>query len=445
MAINFYLRGYKNPDYKTLSKEESKTLIKSQKDTPFPVFLRFRKGRKVDFHASMNIKVFPHWWNFEKQRVKDLAEIKDKTTTNKWLSKVDSKFQEFVNECKGNGINPSYKDTKEYFDSLTIDRSEHNKPKPITLLGSIELQIQEAQRNKTVKQPTINSYKVTCNILKQYNETKKKIDFNSINLEFYYDFVEWCNTKDLSKNYIGKHIKTLKTFISWASDPARGYTNNLSYKHKEFKVLKEDVHNIYLDESELRKMWKLDLSNEPQQDRARDLFLIGAYTGLRVSDYNQLTKENVKTIRDVEMISITTQKTETPVAIPLHPIVKAILDKNNGEPPKKMPDQQINYKIKDVAESAGIDSTEHIKKTKGGRDVIKKCCKFELVKTHTARRSFCSNAYLMSMNPIDIMSISGHKTESAFMKYIKLTPEDKAVKMSEHPFFKNATALKKVN
>ena len=43
------------------------------------------------------------------------------------------------------------------------------------------------------------------------------------------------------------------------------------------------------------------------------------------------------------------------------------------------------------------------------------------------------------------MSISGHKTESAFMKYIKLTPEDKAIKMSEHPFFKNATALKKVD
>jgi hypothetical protein len=48
------------------------------------------------------------------------------------------------------------------------------------------------------------------------------------------------------------------------------------------------------------------------------------------------------------------------------------------------------------------------------------------------------------MSSIDIMSISGHTTESSFMKYIKVTPEQIATKMSEHKFFKGFVNLKVV-
>jgi len=195
----------------------------------------------------------------------------------------------------------------------------------------------------------------------------------------------------------------------------------------------------------LQVLWNQNLTKLPRHERARDLFLIGAYTGLRVSDYNRLKRHNLKTVKGVEMIEIKAQKTGKIVAIPLHPIVKAILSKNDGEPPERLPDQHINYLIKEVAESAGIDQVEYVPKTIGGREVTQKKYKFELIKTHTARRSFCSNAFLAGMNPIEIMRISGHSTESAFMKYIKLSTQDVAIKMSEHPFFKGATALKRVD
>jgi hypothetical protein len=130
--------------------------------------------------------------------------------------------------------------------------------------------------------------------------------------------------------------------------------------------------------------------------------------------------------------------------VPLHPIVKAILQKRDGEPPQRLADQTINELIKEVAESSGIDSVEYIKQTKGGKKLTIKKYKFELVKTHTARRSFCSNAYLSGMSPIDIMSISGHTYRKRFPeRYIKLGPEDIAIKMSTNAFFTGATALKK--
>ena len=311
------------------------------------------------------------------------------------------------------------------------------------MFDSIEEQIQHATEHGTVSSGTIKSYKTTKEILILFNKNKYKIDFDKIDLEFYFDFVQWCEGKTLSKNYIGKHIKTIKTFMQYAVD--NGYTNNESFRSKKFRVLKEDVHNVYLTEEELQALWKEDLSKLPRHERARDLFLIGAYTGLRISDYNRLKKHNIKTIQGVEMIQITTAKTGKEVSIPIHPVVRAILNKNDGEPPQRLPDQHINYLIKEVTQSAGIDSIEYTSQTIGGKKVMQKKYKFELVKSHTARRSFCSNAFLAGMSPIDIMRISGHRTESAFMKYIKLSSEDVAIKMSMHPFFSDSSPLKMVN
>jgi hypothetical protein len=39
------------------------------------------------------------------------------------------------------------------------------------------------------------------------------------------------------------------------------------------------------------------------------------------------------------------------------------------------------------------------------------------------------------MPTIDIMAISGHSTEREFYKYIKITPQERAIKISESAFF----------
>jgi len=52
--------------------------------------------------------------------------------------------------------------------------------------------------------------------------------------------------------------------------------------------------------------------------------------------------------------------------------------------------------------------------------------KWQKIMTHTARRSFCTNMYLMGVPVPTIMSISGHKTKKSFMTYIKATGEKHA-------------------
>lgn len=87
---------------------------------------------------------------------------------------------------------------------------------------------------------------------------------------------------------------------------------------------------------------------------------------------------------------------------------------------------------------AGID--EMVSKTisQGSKKRTETFPKYDLITTHTARRSFATNAYLAGVPTIAILKITGHKTEQAFLKYIKVSQEENARFMMEHPFFKGA-------
>ena len=168
--------------------------------------------------------------------------------------------------------------------------------------------------------------------------------------------------------------------------------------------------------------------------KVRDLFIIGAFTGLRVSDYKLLSANNIVEYEGVKMIHVATRKTGTKVIIPIHPYVKQIINKREGVLPYAH-EKNINKIVKQLGEMAKI--TEQVSKTitKGGKKQTTYYKKYERIMSHTARRSFCTNAYLAGVDSIDIMAISGHKTESSFMKYIKVTKQQIALRMSKHPFF----------
>jgi len=118
-------------------------------------------------------------------------------------------------------------------------------------------------------------------------------------------------------------------------------------------------------------------------------------------------------------------------------MVNAILKKRNGTPPQTMPDQHLNYAIKQIGSIAKINTIETKTVTKGGKKQTLKYFKYDLISSHTARRSFCTNAYKSGMPTIDIMAISGHKTEKVFYNYIKVNNIERAEKIRLNKFFTN--------
>jgi integrase len=74
--------------------------------------------------------------------------------------------------------------------------------------------------------------------------------------------------------------------------------------------------------------------------------------------------------------------------------------------------------------------------TRGGVREEKCYEKCDMVTTHTARRSFATNAFKRNVPTLSIMQITGHHTESSFMRYIRIGKEENAMTLQVHEFFK---------
>ena len=142
------------------------------------------------------------------------------------------------------------------------------------------------------------------------------------------------------------------------------------------------------------------------RDRAevRDCFLISCYTGLRYSDISRLNVKHINLKKNT--ITIVTYKTRNQVVIPIHRIVKEILERYGNRPPTPQCNQSTNRMLKKLCEQAGITEVISYTETVGG--IHKECTarKCDKVTTHTARRSFATNAYKRNVPTLAIMAVS---------------------------------------
>jgi integrase len=223
-------------------------------------------------------------------------------------------FEEFESQNLRDGIIPSYQIVKSHFDSFYTAPDDKGKDQRLTFFAFVDKYIEDARTkpNPITKKPlsknTLKDYVLTRNVLQQFSNEVKRFDFDDIDADWYDDFTKWCNKKGFKDNYKGKHIKTLKTFLNYALE--NNLTTNRNHQKRTFSVFKEETESIYLNLDELNTMWQMDLSNEPTKELARDLFLIGCFTGLRVSDYNNLKPTSIKVMDGVKMLVVKTQKTK---------------------------------------------------------------------------------------------------------------------------------------
>ena len=388
-------------------------------DTLIFLFFAF-EGSRLKYSTGETIK--PSHWNANTMRVK--KSVGGSTDINDWLDKIQSSVKEIYRTMNTNGELISSTILRDKLDSI-----RHGKKERLTLFAFIDSFIDSVSSSK--KASTISVYRTTVKHLLAFEKySRQKLDFESMNLDFYNDFSDYLiREKGFSTNSIGKYIKTIKVFLNEATD--RGINQKLDFKSKRFKVTTEDTESIYLNESEILKLNDLSLKDKIKLERVRDLFIVGCYTGLRFSDFTQIKAENIKD----GYFNIRTQKTDEFVSIPIHPMVKAIMMKYENEYLNSLPpaisNQKMNEHLKKIGEMAELNDDVITSQTKGTLRVETKSKKYELITTHTARRSFATNLYLSGFPAISIMKITGHKTEKAFLRYIKIKPKENAMKLNK--------------
>lgn len=392
--------------------------------------LFFYDGNRLKY--STGEKILPSNWNSTKQRAKETSKFDSHKEFNNLLFLHESAIKDIYRKFINDRIVPNNDRIVPNNDTLRDALKTFIKGDTKSQTDSLFQFIEKLIKNTSKRPNTVRNYKQTLAKLIEYKKySKKALNFDSIDIDFYNDFTKFLNEKSLSTNTIGGFIKNIKVFMNESFD--RGLHKNMNHLSRKFKVIEESTDSIYLTQDEINSIYKLDFSTNSKLDKVRDLFIIGCYTGLRFSDLEKLTNANF--IANNTQIKVKTEKTGESVIVPVHRYVKEIFDKYSGEIPKTLSNQKMNEYLKEICLLAGLTQKQLIAITKGGERVTQTYKKYELVSTHTARRSFATNLFLAEVPSITIMKITGHKTEKAFLKYIRLTQEQNANKLVNHPFF----------
>lgn len=404
--VKFYLRPIKGTDLNN-------------------IFLRIYSGRineKIDITINTHLKINPENWNQRSQSIKQKASFENKLNLQKRLNEILKKSESIILDCQLNNTPIS----KELF-YPAIDEKYIIKNTDTVLIESMKRK-RESYMNVPGRdyQNTIKNYQNTINrlilfepkYLKQlYKNTnpEHRLHFTDIDLKFHTAYLKYCDTDlGLSKNTIGKDIKNIRAVC--IEGKTNGHTTNPQCLSKKFYAPSEKSVFTVLSIDELKLINEFKGAN--YLENARDWLIIGCWTGCRIKDLVNLSPQNIILEPNKSFIRLTQSKTKETVNIPIHPDVVDIYNKLGGFP-RKISDVNFNIYIKELCKQVGINQIVYGTKRDSltNRKVTGYFPKYELIRSHTCRRSFATNHY-GKIPTVSIMAVTGHKAERQFLDYI---------------------------
>lgn len=402
--------------------------------------IRFKGKRyKIPTGESTDTK----FWNKEKHRCKTGRLNPDGASVNAKLDLLEADIKKIFNDFNLAGIVPTIHEVK--------FKLQGEQGEQIYFTSYLEQQIEQQREVRALN--TIKKYVTALNKIKEYEKDRGiRLRFQDIDIAFYYNFRAWFYRQFNTRNYFGSIIKVIKKFMN--KSLVDGVHSFEGHRHPEFVTEQEDADTVYLSLEELRKIYDLEITEEVVRElypniyaqnlkrkmesleKVRARFLIGAFTLLRVSDFKRLNEVNIKDgfIR-IKPKKRSKGRKNRDVFIPIHPIVKNIIE-SGFDLSETISEQKINKHIKEICRLAGITNEEVIIRTEKGREVEKSYEKWQLITTHTARRSAATNMLMAGMEASDIMILGGWSSEKSFWKYIRMEPEVNARRLADHPFFR---------
>jgi integrase len=395
----------------------------------FPVFFRISFGA-ADFGDQKKYVVANYFTGLQTiARHWKVREGRSKTDSylNGVLERANVRIHAIWSEMHYNG-NPNVDDFKqalandkelaEILNRKTVVNGHYMPP-----FEFIENYIDKA----VVSAGTKKDYRNSLQHLKDFDEYRgKSLSWKSADYQYYLELVDYLKEKRLKASTIDKIIKNLKVFLSQADlmdgiEVCQDFKKTVSGRSLFAKVDKEETDHVYLTESEIQQITNADMPDE-RLGEIRDLFIVQCWTGLRISDLSRLERGNIKN----GLLTIKTKKTKESVVIPVTEELQEVLNKYPERLPEPPSSQHFNRQLKIICKLAGIDEPTMAETKRNGMTVIAPVPKYELVTSHTGRRSFATNLYRRGIPSSQLMFLTGHKTEAAFMKYIKVSKVDNA-------------------
>lgn len=280
---------------------------------------------------------------------------------------------------------------------------------------------------------SIANYRKILNIWPAFEAStgKKSLRFSDITMEIYSRFLEFCNTSGYMDSTKYQYVSLIKSIMNCALEEGCSANSVQNCKgfvtHRQVPVYKR----VYLTRDEISRLAGLRLQDNTAMEKVRDVFLVGCYTGQRFSDYSRISTDDIETISiegiEFKALRKVQRKTGKTVMIPiLEDGLLDIISHWGG----RLPDVSIsnfNLRIKELCRMAGIQGEVVIPRERGGCRSSTRKQKYELVSSHTARRSYITNLYMDGrLSTEQIRSISGHSSEESFKRYLCQNLEEEA-------------------
>ncbi len=394
------------------------------KGSIYALFRKQKDGHRHSLTYYPGIQITTEW-NQDRQRFN--SKTPELESLNKKILEVEVAFNKVLDVH-----DPFNLDNKKLLE--LIEENMKAKPKRTPFFGYCDLFFEHASKQFTRRRS--QQILTAINKIRDFNPN---LTFEQIDKKFYRDFTQHLRDKNFSANYIGSIIKNLKRILNYATDN----DDNKNLEYKNFKKPSEEVYNIYLSEEEIEKIYNLKIDEkmilEYQEDkmkylsklsidrqimaldRARKLFVIGCWTGLRVENYLNIDPE-IQVDLTSGFIQAIANKNGPKLRIPIHKLVRQIVETDGF--PESVSQEKLNVHNKILGKMAGIKDMIIFTRTIGNRRMEYTKNKYELITTHTARRSFASNLISRGIPKQFIMAVTGHKTEANFNKYTAAVNKD---------------------
>ena len=357
-------------------------------------------------------------------------------------SQLVEKYEERLNgivprkpepEPKKKGEKPKEPDLFKVFDEFVFECGEKNAWTKATFQKMAALRSDLSTFRKKLKFSDLTDKTLTEFVVYLRDEKQLKTSRKPKGERKDYDTEDLVGIKNST---IEKKLDYLKWFLNWATE--KGHNTNRAYKTFKPTLKKTQKKIIYLNKEEMKSILALELKGEDVYlEPIRDIFMFCCFSSLRYSDASSLKWNDVKE----DHIEVTTMKTADSISIEINEMTRSLLDKYRAVPGKKndlvfpfYTNQAMNRDLKKLCKLAKINEEIRITTYRGNERIDEIKPKWELIGTHTGRKTFIVNALSRGIPPSVVMKWTGHSDYKSMKPYIDIVDEIKASEMNKMNF-----------
>jgi len=184
------------------------------------------------------------------------------------------------------------------------------------------------------------------------------------------------------------------------------------------KYEKEEKKIRFLQKSDVMKLMVIRM-NDKEAELARLMFVFSCFTGLAISDMENLKYKHIQTAADGQMyIRKERQKTKVEFVVPLHPIAEAIINYYRKEQARNEEQQTVKEK------GDSLVFQPHCSRSVIGKNlsIVGKACGIrQRLSYHMARHTFGTMCLSAGIPIESIAKMMGHASISSTQIYAQVT------------------------